>query len=180
MVGDVAKPDPEHLGNVLVCHIDVQTPARLAACLAVVATVVLAASLGVPWYRIEITPLGAGRALDVTAWKAFEAVDISLVLIACLCAVLVLIGVQRRSRTCFAAAAAAGLLAVALIVFRAFENPGEGPIGNTGNIRELAVLFGLWISLASAATISLTTLVISTMLRSDERRKDAMATGAEG
>lgn len=143
----------------------------LGSALALVSAVALAAGLGAPWYQAEILPFARGQVVDVTGWTAFSVTDVALALLAAGSALFVLLGVAKNSAWCLRLAGVAGALSVGLILYRAVEAPGEGAIGDTGNVRELDVLWGLWASLAASVTIALASVVASVIVRSDYGRE---------
>jgi hypothetical protein len=135
-----------------------QRPAVLGAASAVV----LLASMFLDWYKLDLPERVAGRQIDVPTFTAFEGLersDVALVIAAVLAlafAGMLLARVMSESPAPALALLAAGLFALAVVVYRGSSRPGRLLLGQEV---DTTLQFGWYLALVAAAAIALAGLL---------------------
>jgi hypothetical protein len=119
--------------------------------------VALLVSMFLPWYRIELDVAGAKVGDTVTAWQAFELVDVLLLLVA-----LVAIaapaaraaGSPQEDPLGGLLLPAAGALGVVLVLFRLIDVPEPDIPLVGGDFVEVQRRLGIFVALLAAAAIA--------------------------
>jgi hypothetical protein len=126
------------------------------------AAVVLLASMFLDWYRLDLPERVAGREIDVPTFTAFEGLersDVALVIAALLALVfagMLLARVLSDSPVPALALLAAGLFALAVVVYRGSSRPGRLLLGQEV---DTTLQVGWYLALVAAAAIALAGLL---------------------
>jgi hypothetical protein len=135
----------------------VARPQKTPALIVATAAVVLILSMFLDWYRLDLPERLGGQAIEVPTFNAFEGLersDVALVvaaMVALVFAGLLLARVLTDSPAPGLALLAAGLFAVAVVVYRGSSRPGRILFGEEVNT---TLQFGWWVALAASASIA--------------------------
>jgi hypothetical protein len=126
---------------------------KVAAALAVVAAVVLLATLAAPWYAWEIEAARAviGRG-EVDAWHAWEFLDIAVALVASAAAVLMVVAATTRNVNLFRIAgvlAAATLAGVIYMMVDQYATPSLSSL----ETETVTLGYGAWLAAVAAGVL---------------------------
>ena len=134
------------------------TPAAVAA----ISSLVLIGSMFLAWYALDIPAAVGGRTADAPTLNAFEGLQradvalLALAILALIFAGLILARVLASSPAPGLALVGAGLLALAVVIYRGHSRPVRpffgGEVGTT-------LAFGWYVSLAAAAVIAIAGLL---------------------
>lgn len=132
------------------------------AALGAAAALVLLVSMFLDWYRLDLPERIAGRQIDVPTFTAFEGLersDVALVaaaLLALIFAGILLARVMSDSPVPALALLAAGLFALAVVVYRGSNRPGRLLLGQEV---DTSLQFGWYLALVAAAALALAGLL---------------------
>jgi hypothetical protein len=137
-------------------------PQTTAAAVAAGSAVVLILSMLLPWYRLDLPERVGGRKVNVPTYSAFEGLarsDVYLVVAAVLALVfggVLLARLLADSPAPGLALLAAGVVALALVVYRGSSRPGKLLFGD---VVDTTLQFGWFVSLVAAAAMAVSGLL---------------------
>jgi hypothetical protein len=146
---------------------------RLLGGLAVLGGVVLAESLFMPWYSLDITVAGTGARSTYSAWEAMALMDV-LLLVAALTAIASGVMLFRRGGRA-PVLCAAGVAAVVMSLAGLVDLPDSGLAAVPGDDLSVGRLAGPFVALVASAGIAFAG--IGSMLRPGSPRPDSSRSG---
>jgi hypothetical protein len=144
------------------------TGSRLYGGLATLGGLVLAESLFLPWYSVDVTVAGAEVGSSPSAWHAMSAIDVLLLLVA-LAAAAGGVAVMRRSELSLIPFGA-GIAGVLLSVIGLIDLPDAGVAAVPGDTATVGRQVGGFVALVASAGVTFAGFAAGT-LRGGARRR---------